>query len=298
MCGPMEVMSLGKQCYFCVLVDDKTGYLWFHPCTSKSDFAPWFIKLDTLFMNHYHTRTKTLRSDHGGEYVNSILQKYCEEIGISMEFTIPHTPEQNGVAERANRRILDKGHTIMKDANAPDFLWANAFATAVYAINQTTSSCTGITPYESFFGRKPSVLHMRVWYADTFIHQPKDLGTQKLGECGHLVKFLGYPEDSTRYRTYNPHTHKVQIIHSPIFHEETHLPSITSFKTSASDSEGDIDQNMLHSIPKVSPGPTEAPAPPTQPPSEHLPTLHKSVMPQVTWTHLTMVPMGGERKPS
>src|SRR5258708_2949430 len=185
MCGPMEVMSLGKQCYFCVLVDDKTGYLWFHPCMSKSDFAPWFIKLDTLFMNHYHTRTKTLRSDHGGEYVNSILQKYCKEIGISMEFTIPHTPEQNGVAERANRRIVDKGHTIMKDTNAPAFLRP--------------------TPFPTSISPTPRWLQVALAALD---HQPS-------------------------------------------------LPL----------------------------GPT-------------LPALHESIVPRVAWNHLTMVPMGGERKPS
>ncbi len=52
-CGPMEVPSLGKQHYFCVLVNDKTGYLWFHPCFAKSDFMPWFVKMDTFFANHY-----------------------------------------------------------------------------------------------------------------------------------------------------------------------------------------------------------------------------------------------------
>ena len=48
---------------------------------------------------------------------------------------VPHTPEQNGVAERANRKILEKGHTIIKDSNALNFLWVDAFAMVVYAIN-------------------------------------------------------------------------------------------------------------------------------------------------------------------
>ena len=45
-CGPMETISLGKRQYFCILVDDRSGYTWFHPCTSKSDFTDWFIKLN------------------------------------------------------------------------------------------------------------------------------------------------------------------------------------------------------------------------------------------------------------
>src|SRR5258708_33196617 len=78
---------------------------------------------------------------------------------------------------------------LLKDAGAPDFLWANAFTTSVYAINCTMNSSLGdITPFEAFFGWKPNVSHMRVWYSDVFVHHPKDLGTKKLGEHGHCMK--------------------------------------------------------------------------------------------------------------
>ena len=131
----METMSLGGKQYFCTLVDNKSGYLWFHPCNSKSHFTPWFIEMDWLFANHYGTHVKTLRSDCGGKYVNTVLKTYCSENSIQIELTVPHTPEQNRVAERANQKILDKGQTIIKDSNAPSFLWANAFAMVVYTIN-------------------------------------------------------------------------------------------------------------------------------------------------------------------
>ena len=59
----------------------------------------------------------------------------------------------------------------MKDANAPDFLWADALATVVYAINRMAGSQSGsVTPFEAFFGEKPDISHMWVWYADIFIH--------------------------------------------------------------------------------------------------------------------------------
>ena len=96
----MEVPSLGKQCYFCILVDDKTSYLWFYPCFTKSDFTPWFIKMDSFFLNHYWSHMKILRSDCGGEYVNVALEDYCSKHGITLESTVPHTPEQNGVTDR------------------------------------------------------------------------------------------------------------------------------------------------------------------------------------------------------
>ncbi len=149
-------------------------------------------------------------------------------------------PKQNGVAERTNWKILDKGRTIMKDAGAPDFLWADAFATVIYAMNQTISTWAGNrTPHEAFFGTKPDVSHMRVWYSNVFVHQPKELGAWKLGERGHPAKFLGYPEALSRYRTYDPTNHKVAIICAPSFHEEAHPQPDTVFKTPADDSDDD-----------------------------------------------------------
>src|SRR5260370_755973 len=57
------VPSLGRNHYFCVLVDDRTHCLWFLPCAKKSDFMLWFICLDTLFANHYQSHTKILQTD-------------------------------------------------------------------------------------------------------------------------------------------------------------------------------------------------------------------------------------------
>src|SRR5260370_249838 len=149
-----------------------------------------------------------------------MLEKYCAENGITLKLTVPHTPEQNSITERTNQRILDKGRTIMKDANAPDFLWADTFVTVIYAMNRTISARVGDkTPFEAFLGRRPNMSHMHMWYSDVFIHHPKELGACKLGECGHPVKFLGYPEDSVGYKVYHPVTHKVEIVHAPIFHE-------------------------------------------------------------------------------
>lgn len=143
-----------------------------------------------LFLNHYRTHAKILRSDRGGEYINDVLEDYCAGNGIVMEFTVPHTPEQNGVAERMNRKILDKGRTIMKDMDAPDFLWADAFATVVYAINRTINSRNrSVSPFEAFFGKRPDISHMRVWFSNMFVHRPKDLGARKLGARGLQESF-------------------------------------------------------------------------------------------------------------
>ena len=82
---------------------------------------------------------------------------------------------------------------------------------------------------------------MCTWYCDVFIHRNKALGAKKLGERGKLVKFLGYPENISGYRTYNPMGRKVEIVWAPIFQEEAQPTPNVSFETSPSDSETDID---------------------------------------------------------
>ena len=85
--GLMEVQSLRKKQYFCPLVNDKMGYMWYQPCALKSDFIQWFMKMDSLFANHYKTHTKILRSNWGGEYINVTLEEYCDMHGIIQYLT-------------------------------------------------------------------------------------------------------------------------------------------------------------------------------------------------------------------
>ena len=85
-------------------------------------------------------------------------------------------------------------------------------------LHHTVSGSVGnVMPFEAFFSRKPNIRHMQVWFSDIFVHCTKNLGAQKLGERGELVKFLGYPENSTGYRTYDPGMHKVEVVQAPIF---------------------------------------------------------------------------------
>src|SRR5260370_39961566 len=113
---------------------------------------------------------------------------------------------------------------------------------------------------------------MRVWYSDVFMHQLKSLGTRKLGEQAHCVKFLGYPQNSSGYRTYDPVTHKVDIVHSPIFWEEACSQSSTTFKSQVDDLDDDStsvsDSTVVSShLEGQTPSPLEMPTPaPTPPP--------------------------------
>ncbi|KAL2531862.1 Uncharacterized protein Adt_05213 [Abeliophyllum distichum] len=85
-------------------------------------------------------KIKFLRTDNGLEFGNSEFDKMCVENGITGHKTVPYTPQQNGVAERMNRTLLDKVRGMMISSNVPKLFWGEAVMTACYLINLTPST--------------------------------------------------------------------------------------------------------------------------------------------------------------
>jgi len=107
--GELPVKGLGGERYFLTAVDEWSGYTAVVPVSSKSAI-PHEVK---SLINEWETQTgqtvKALRSDRGTEFLNKVLEEFCQEKGIIMETSAPYTPQQNGVAERMNRTIKEKG---------------------------------------------------------------------------------------------------------------------------------------------------------------------------------------------
>ena len=195
---------------------------WVCPLKHKADFVNQLFKMDAVFLNQYGRHVGTLCTDNGGEYVNQQLRlrDYCNWHGILLELTIPHTPQQNGVAERANWTLTECMHAMMKDTDCPMALWGKAVCAAAYCLNCTSTSVNGgMTPFQAFEGTVPDISHMRVFYANTYIHHSKSEGAKKLGDCACLVKFVGYPEGVSGYKSYDPSTCTIMLSHSPHFLE-------------------------------------------------------------------------------
>ena len=76
---------------------------------------------------------------------------------------MPGSPDQNGVAERRNRTLVDMVRSMLSNSNLPQFLWTDALKTAVYILNRVPTKAVPKTPFEIWKGWKPSLRHMRVW---------------------------------------------------------------------------------------------------------------------------------------
>ena len=136
LCGPMETTSVGGSRYFFTLIDDHSRKVFVFFLQQKSEVKSTFESFKKLIENQTDQKIKILRTDNGKEYVNHNLKSFLDLHGIRHQTTIQYTPEQNGLAERMNRTIVEKARSMLIDANLPTNFWAEAISTAVYLINR------------------------------------------------------------------------------------------------------------------------------------------------------------------
>ncbi|CAI7875760.1 unnamed protein product, partial [Closterium sp. NIES-53] len=117
--GPARVSGQGRERYFLLVVDDYTRYTTLFPLRSKGEDLP----------------VLRLHSDRGGEFSSDLLRDFCRGEGITQSFTLPDSPQQNGIAERRIGLVMEVARTSMIHAAAPDFLWPFAVRYAAHQLN-------------------------------------------------------------------------------------------------------------------------------------------------------------------
>ena len=122
-CGPMEVMSLGRKRYFVLFTDEYTRYVTGYFMQQKSEVFDYFKEYCANVERLTGEKVKALRTDGGGEYQGNQFQEYLRKHGIKSECTAPYTPQENGIAERLNRTLLNKMLSMMSAAGAPKGFW-------------------------------------------------------------------------------------------------------------------------------------------------------------------------------
>ncbi|KAK9071753.1 hypothetical protein SSX86_008182 [Deinandra increscens subsp. villosa] len=121
--GPTRVMSLGKRSYCFVIIDDFTRYTWVFFLKTKDETAELLKTLIVSLENQAKLKVKTIRSDNGTEFKNHVLNSFCEKKGILRQFSAPRTPQQNGVAERINRTLIEAPRAMLADSKLPVIFW-------------------------------------------------------------------------------------------------------------------------------------------------------------------------------
>ena len=219
LCGPMKVPSLGGAKYFMILTDDATGYKQVYFLKSKDQALAKFKEYKASVESLTDHKIKRLRSDRGKEFVNKAFCAFMDQHGIARSRSAPYTPQQNGVAERANRTIMEAARSMLHGKGLPSHLWAEAVAAAVFVRNiAPVKFLDNMTPAEAFLGKKPNASYLRAFGCKAYVHIP-DAKRTKLDPKSHVCVFTGYDMESKAYRFYDPAKNTIVISRDVAFDE-------------------------------------------------------------------------------
>ncbi|GJX93527.1 putative reverse transcriptase domain-containing protein [Tanacetum coccineum] len=133
--------------------------------------ACFFAKMENL----NEVRVKELRSDNGTEFRNNKLEEFCNKKGISQTFSSSCTPEQNGLAKRRNKTLIEVARTKLNSANLLKRFWGEAVNSACYTPNRSIIiKIHGKTTYDVLRGRSPDISYFYVFGCPVHIHNHRD----------------------------------------------------------------------------------------------------------------------------
>lgn len=158
LCGPIAPATPGGRKYFLLLVDDMSRFMWIRLLSGKHEAAAAIKQFKAGVEMESGRKLRALRTDRGGEFTSVEFTEFCADRGVSRQLTAPYSPQQNGVVERRNLTVVAAARSMLKAAEMPAQFWGEAVVAAVYLLNRSpTKSLDGVTPYEAWHGRRPSV---------------------------------------------------------------------------------------------------------------------------------------------
>ena len=157
LCGPINVPSMVGNRYILIFVDDFSRYCVTYLLKDKSEIHNLLRKFVAKVKNKFERKPQAFQSDSSGEYISNHRQTFLEEQGILNRRTVPYTPEQNGIAERKLRSLLEMTRCMLADAELPNKLWDDVVMTATYLQNRLPTKGTTKAPFEIWHGRIPNI---------------------------------------------------------------------------------------------------------------------------------------------
>ncbi|GJW57055.1 putative ribonuclease H-like domain-containing protein [Tanacetum coccineum] len=208
--GPTFVSSLMHKKYCLVVTDDYSRFTWVFFLTTKDETSEILKNFIKEIENLVDKKVKITRSDNGTEFKNKVMDDFCREKGTKREYSIARTPQQNGVAKRRNRTLIEAVKTMLADSKLPTRFWAEAVSTACYVQNRVlVVKPHNKTPYELFRGFKPTLSFMRPFGCHvTILNTLDSLG--KFDGKSDKGFFVGYALSSKAFSVYNTRTRRVE----------------------------------------------------------------------------------------
>src|SRR5258708_32898641 len=165
-CGPIKNPSIEGYWYFITFTNDFSQYTHVGLCKSKDDAFPIFKQWRAHVEKETGKVLKILHMDSGSKYTSNTFSTYLADNGIKHELTNVYTLQEKSVSEHANHTLNNLAQSMIADAkevlqnkSLPPSLWSHAIHHAAWIKNWvfTHSLNSNITPYQAYFGRKPSL---------------------------------------------------------------------------------------------------------------------------------------------
>lgn len=218
-CGPITPVSLSNKRYLITFIDDHTRKIWVQFIAEKSEALMAFKRFKVLTEKEVGESICCLRTDRGGEFNSQEFKQFCEDHGISRQLTAAYTPQQNGVAERKNRAIMNMARSMLVEREVPREFWPEAVNWTVFLLNRSpTLALKDKTPEEAWKNITPSVEFFKVFGCIGYVHNA-DQQRRKLDDKSTKCVHLGLSKESKAYRMYNPVTKKIVISRDVVFDE-------------------------------------------------------------------------------
>ncbi|GKA01831.1 retrotransposon protein, putative, ty1-copia subclass [Tanacetum coccineum] len=189
-CGPFKIMSRQGASYFC-------------------------------FKRKYGKTIKSLRSDHGGEYMCQEFLDHLKDHEIISHRTPPYTPQHNGVFERRNRTLLDMVQSMMSQNTLPKSFWNYALESAAHILNIVPTKKVEKTPYEIWHGQALKISYLKFSGCEALVKRDTLTKPDKLEPRSIKCIFVGYPKETMGYSFYYPPKNKVFVAQNDEFLEKS-----------------------------------------------------------------------------
>ncbi|KAG7561531.1 Zinc finger CCHC-type superfamily [Arabidopsis thaliana x Arabidopsis arenosa] len=220
LCGPIQPNTVGEKRYILSFIDDFSRKTWIYLLSLKSEAFSSFKSFELMVENEARMKIGCLRSDRGGEFTSKEFNEFCAANGIKRQVTAAFTPQQNGVAERRNRTIMNMVRCLLMEKGMPKKFWGEAASWTNHILNRCpTAAVQDKTPQECWTGLKPNVNHFKIFGCIGYAHVPSQKRV-KLDDRGLKCVFLGVSEGSKAYKMFDPVTKTVVVSRDVVFDEE------------------------------------------------------------------------------
>ena len=220
----LNTPSIGGARYALLITDDYSRMTFCYPLARKAATLQRFVDFVKMATAFHEKDIKTLRMDNGGEFTAGAFKDFLHAKGIQAQFSVPYTPQQNGVAERKNYTVADSMRAQLAGAQAPPAFWMEALNTAVYIRNRLPTTALGerTTPFELWTGRRPNLKHFRTFGCAALVLNMafKRKLDPRRKEDVHIL--LGYSAEHRGYRLWNPSRKAAVVARDVQFFEDVY----------------------------------------------------------------------------